>query len=111
MSVTATNGCGTSAPLNLSGNCRIIGISNIDTKVFPNPTTGLITVEFNSFEGGDHLLKVADISGRIIFEESVAAVSGLNRFDIDLSIYNVGLYMLYVTDKNGNISITKISVE
>jgi hypothetical protein len=110
-SVTASNTCGTSAPFNLSTNCRVSDSGELDTKVYPNPTTGQVTVEFTSYAGGTHQLTVTDLSGRVILVEEMKAVSGLNRHDMDLGFANKGLYMLYVKDQNGKISVTKVAVE
>jgi hypothetical protein len=110
-SVTASNSCGTSAPFNLSTNCRVSDSGELDTKVYPNPTSGQVTVEFTSNTGGKHQLTVTDLSGRVVLVEEMKAVSGLNRHDIDLGFANKGLYMLYVKNQSGKISVTKVAVE
>jgi hypothetical protein len=110
-SVTASNTCGTSAPFNLSTNCRVSDSGELDTKVYPNPTTGDVTVEFTSYAGGTHQLTVTDLSGRVVLVEEIKAASGLNRHDMDLGFANKGLYMLYVKDQSGKISVTKVAIE
>ena len=111
MSVTAINACDTSAAFNLSTNCRVSDGGSMDTKVFPNPTDGLFTVEFRSYAGGNYNLTITDLSGRVVLVEDMEARSGLNSHEIDLGFANAGLYMLYVKDANGDISVTKIAIE
>jgi hypothetical protein len=110
-SVSASNGCGTSAPFNLSTNCRISEGGTLETKVYPNPTSGLLMVEFSSYAGGQYNLTVTDITGRVVMVNDLKSVSGKNQHEIDLGFANSGLYMLYLKDSQGNISVTKVTVE
>jgi hypothetical protein len=107
--VEAVNACGTSPSFSLSQNCRLSESGQMETKVYPNPTTGQITVEFTSEMGGAYNLTVTDMSGRSIFNQDVTATSGKNEQRIDLSQANPGMYMLYIRDTQGKISVTKVS--
>jgi len=111
MAVTATNSCGTSPAFTLSTNCRIAANGEMETKVYPNPTSGYLTVEFNSYAGGTYNMVITDMSGRTVVSEDVKASSGLNQHIVDLSNANPGLYMLYMNDGQGKISVTKVTVE
>lgn len=111
MSVTASNTCGTSAPFSMGTNCRISNSGNMDTKVYPNPTDGNLTILFNSYAGGQYNLTVTDMAGRTFLREDVKANSGLNEHIIDLGTANPGMYMLYLKDAAGDISVNKITVE
>jgi len=111
LSVTATNTCGTSAPFSFGTNCRISGGGNMDTKVYPNPTDGNLTIEFSSYEGGQFNLTVTDLEGRSILIKDLNAISGLNQHSIDLGFVNPGLYVLYLRNESGAISVSKITVE
>jgi hypothetical protein len=110
-SVTASNSCDTSASFDLSTNCRLSESGSLDTKVYPNPTSGLLTVEFTSYAGGQYNLTVTDITGRVVIAKDLKAVSGKNRHEIDLGFANSGMYMMYLKDATGNISVTKVTVE
>jgi hypothetical protein len=111
MSVTATNACGTSAPTNLSENCRIAGNNSLQTSVYPNPTFGKVTVEFQSEVDGQFNITVTDLSGRVIMNTDYKAVSGRNQTTIDLEGAGTGLYLLYLKDGSGINSVTKVTVE
>jgi len=113
MSVTASNACGTSAPVSISGSsCRINENGELTSKVYPNPTTGILTVEFTAVVAGDHQITVTDISGRVITETTVKAMAGNSTVhDIDLSANGEGFYMLYIKDPKGHIAVSKVTVE
>ena len=83
----------------------------METKVYPNPTTGKLTVEFSSYTGGAYNLTVTDMSGRTILTEDVKATSGNNQHQLNLESANPGMYMLYIKDNSGQISVTKVTVE
>jgi hypothetical protein len=83
----------------------------MDTKVYPNPTSGLLTVEFSSYTGGQYNMTITDMAGRVMMAEDVKATSGRNERMVDLGYANAGMYMLYLRDANGDISVTKVTVE
>ena len=59
---------------------------------FPNPTDGLITIEFST--QGFYHLTILDIAGRVILRKPVAEQS----VQLDLSSYAAGIYVLMVDD-------------
>ena len=111
LSVTATNSCGTSPATAISGSSCRMSDEGFGTKVYPNPTDGTFFVEFRAQVAGDHNIYVTDISGRMVYSEVVDAQGGNITREIDLGASNAGLYMLYVKDPKGTISVTKVSVE
>ena len=83
----------------------------MDTKVYPNPTDGNLTIEFNSYAGGEYNLTVTDMAGRSVLAKDLKATAGFNEHVIDLGAANPGLYMLYLKDAKGAISVHKVTVE
>jgi hypothetical protein len=108
-SVTASNSCGTTAPV-VSGVCRISS-TPMELQVYPNPTTGLLTLDFNSANGGQYGITVTDLSGRVVLSKDLKANSGRNQHEIDLGFTNAGLYMIYLKDAQGEIAVHKVAVE
>jgi hypothetical protein len=106
--VTATNSCGFASTV--SGPCRVMAES-IEMDIYPNPTTGIVTVELYSKTGGNYKVSITDLSGRQIFSQEIKASAGRNQQEFDLGFANPGLYMVYVKDANGNIGVTKLAVE
>lgn len=101
-----------------SGNCSawgyfpassdIAGIENVISKsdilnVFPNPSTGLFTINLNSKE--KTTIQVYDIVGKLVFSKETSIT--LNT--IDLSSLGAGVYSLKTNSKN-NISTIQIVI-
>lgn len=81
-------------------NPGVLGISNMnsdknDLTVFPNPSTGIITI--NGLEPSA-LLEVFDFAGQLVVSEKLN-LSAISR-QLDLSYLPDGIYLLKATDKN-----------
>ena len=69
--------------------------SNIgNLKVFPNPTTGMITVSGN-FNNGDGICNVYDMMGNLVLSKNVNLSSEIT---LNLSSLTVGMYMVEISD-------------
>ncbi len=64
--------------------------------VFPNPTTGLSEIIFNSYKKEDVILKVMSVDGRVIVNTPIQATKGGNRVNLDLSQQGIGVYIISV---------------
>ena len=80
------------------GGCKL-PTSNIDeiniaplARIYPNPTDGMVTLEFES-EGVYHLA-LADMSGRTLLRNTVTGQSA----QIDIGNYPAGVYLLTIDD-------------
>jgi hypothetical protein len=69
-------------------------------QVYPNPSTGLLTLDFTSFKETQGALRVIDIAGKIIFEQNISVNVGENVFPIDLTDFAEGIYLLEVRTPN-----------
>jgi hypothetical protein len=70
--------------------------------IYPNPSTDNMTVSWNSSSAMN--IKLVDFSGRIIQNESVSGMEiQLNRKGI-----NNGIYLLILSDKNGNTTSQRV---
>jgi hypothetical protein len=67
-------------------------VKNSGFKVYPNPTTGDVFVELNTV--GTALVKVSDLTGRVVKSETVENTG--SRFPLDLSGQASGTYFLEV---------------
>jgi hypothetical protein len=121
LSVTSENGCGISAPrtkmIAINTACREASdLSNgetlidLDATVYPNPTTGRVTIQFTSTNDSDYKLNVYDMMGRIVFKTDVAATEGLNQLDFDLSSLSKQVYLLRLENASGSRTI-RLGVE
>jgi hypothetical protein len=84
--------------------------SDISVKIFPNPTTDIINIDFNDLNkvrGGK--IKIMSMSGQIVYEENIT------QSKITLSVadrLSKGVYIVTTTDSGGNtISNEKLIVQ
>ena len=75
-------------------------------RVYPNPTTGYLTVEYNSKISGVVQLKVFDVNGKTSLSKILNAFTGTNKFVLDLHNLFPGTYLLNVNN-NGNVRVAK----
>jgi len=75
--------------------------ANYETKIYPNPNSGMFTVEIDLKVKTDLLIQLINITGQIIYTESVNASS--YKKDIDLSGYAKGVYALKVVSDGGMV--------
>ena len=71
--------------------------SKVDNyRIYPNPTTNLITIEFELeyFQGDNIQLVLRDLKGTKLKTNSVALSRGYNSFNVDLSELPKGFYMI-----------------
>jgi len=71
-----------------------------DLKVFPNPATGSVSIEFNSIVKVNTVLQILDILGRNLYYESWELNQGMNLKGIDLRAFDKGLYFVSITGEN-----------
>ncbi len=77
------------------------GINNMiksNTKIYPNPTTGLVTIDVSDYKKVD--IEVIDVAGKIIYQKSFNE----KIINIDLSGFEKGVYYVKIkSDKNTEI--------
>lgn len=71
-------------------------VSNDDFSVYPNPSSDVLNLKFNSNNINIVSAEVYDITGRLILSENVS-----NEI-IDIKSITTGTYVLMVKDENGN---------
>lgn len=62
--------------------------------VFPNPTTGVVTVQFDENVGNRGVLELTDLQGRVIERMQLDFASISNSLQMDLSALPKGVYLL-----------------
>jgi hypothetical protein len=117
--VTNANGCSkTSAGVKTTVNCREDG-STIDgdftgvVSVYPNPTNGVFSVVYTNESAVDQdaTIQIADMAGRILFEESTMIMNGRLQADWDLtSVLSTGVYFVRINTAEGSM-VNKVIVE
>jgi hypothetical protein len=104
--VTGTsNGCSNSATITQSVSA-CTGLNNnvastIGTVVYPNPNTGLFTIELNN--GSVKTIEIMDLTGRIVLTNT----SSNDKIDFNISNLANGVYFVKV-QSNNSVEVIKI---
>jgi hypothetical protein len=82
--------------------------------VYPNPSSGLFNISYNALTEGNYQVKIYNMAGQVVFDQSYGAIFGPNTIKIDAGGFGQGIYMLQLrsTDQNGKqkSSIHKINL-
>lgn len=82
-----------------NGSNEIVGLA-----VYPNPTTSYLNVVLENSDIAAYTIKLSDLTGKIMTEQTYTAAQGLNTFRLDVQEMNVGTYLLTVSSPNGRTS-------
>jgi hypothetical protein len=69
--------------------------------LYPNPTNGLVTIEFASSENETIILNVTDLTGKMVYNRSFASQKGSNRLSLDLTDLETGVYLTTLSNQAG----------
>lgn len=117
ISVKANNTCGSSLNRSIAVGftCREIegdqdqNLFN-EATAYPNPTSGKLTVSFNSTTSGKYILRVTDLLGKIMLINTGVVQDGLNTQELDLGNVAKGMYLLSFEREGSKIKTMKIVV-
>ncbi len=68
--------------------------------LYPNPTSDLLNVSFYAKEASDTRIKILDFSGKEIFTEKKFFEKNKHSFQVDVSQFEAGIYVLSFFSKN-----------
>ncbi|OFZ55156.1 MAG: hypothetical protein A3D92_04795 [Bacteroidetes bacterium RIFCSPHIGHO2_02_FULL_44_7] len=85
-------------------------ITQNEVQVFPNPTSGLVTIRLEQSEKVKTAISIADMSGKVVFKESLGKFSGAYSKEIDLHKFGKGTYVVSI-EQGSDIHVEKIVVE
>ena len=96
-------------------NCDCVGVpvdgieeaSMLSFGMFPNPTTGEVTLQVDGFHAGV-AMQVMDGAGRVVWSEQNLALRGNTVFD--LSALSTGTYNVMLSDERG-ISVKRLTIQ
>ncbi len=75
-------------------------------KVFPNPTSDFLTIEFPQFNTNNIQLQIHNVDGKNIFEQKIESTQA--ELQLDLSHFSDGIYMVSILENNQRISTNRI---
>lgn len=104
--ITSTNEYGCTVQSNnysLSWNDWWVGIDDVEAtqlKVYPNPATDNIYVEFNNNDAIENM-SLVNIYGQVVYNEAISK-QGSNKIRINLNEYAKGVYTIILKSNKGN---------
>jgi hypothetical protein len=78
----------------------------INLKLFPNPTTGDITIEYYLENVGSGLLEVRDLSGKLL--KTIRLDAGYQSVSFSMSTFRPGMYMVKIFGDNKFIKAERL---
>ena len=113
--VTAQSPCGNSGTrtLAVSMNCKLSANSlpGSSLNVYPNPVSTMLNVELTTILKGNYSLELFDLSGRLVYQNQIAAIEGFNQLKLDVSGFVKGMYLLSVKDASGFTQQVRVAVK
>lgn len=79
----------------------VTSVSNLlsNVAIFPNPTTGKLTLGVESIASSDYTLSVRNLLGATVYQQSLSFPEGYQQLELDLSDFSQGVY--FITLSNG----------
>ena len=71
--------------------------------IYPNPSQGKFTLNYESYQNGYFFLEVSNLLGEIIKTESWQLSKGKNQLELNLEEIKKGLYFIRITGQGGQI--------
>ena len=82
---------------------------NSNLILFPNPTSSIFTINFQSFGVGKIDILVYDMLGQVIFNKSIVSTSGQFYQALNLEDYVEGVYVIQITSDQGQFYTNRVS--
>lgn len=70
--------------------------------VYPNPSTGIVHIDINGFEGRKTELRILNVIGSVIYRESLTELNERFTKTLDLSKFASGLYYVKLESDNAS---------
>jgi Pregnancy-associated plasma protein-A/Secretion system C-terminal sorting domain len=113
LSATAwrTNGTNPDAEVEVEQNINLDKIQGeLDVTIYPNPSNGVFTLDILNMANETNAdIKIMDITGKIVYNQSMAIGNGVNTKEINQQLA-AGLYQIIVRTGE-NVSVQKLMVQ
>lgn len=73
-----------------------------EMKIYPNPASNLVTLNILSKESSNANLVVTNLMGQVVYTQNVPLETGGNQFEINISNFSSGFYLVNVRTKTGS---------
>lgn len=71
--------------------------NSFDMKVYPNPTSDIVNIEFNNLEYAPICFEIYDVFGKLLFHREIVKTIDNNKITFDISNYTSGCYYVVAT--------------
>jgi choice-of-anchor A domain-containing protein len=89
----------------------IKALQSKEITVSPNPTTGAVQLKFVSDEARDMDVTFTDMTGKLVFKQSVRAIVGFNTVNIDFpKALPTSVLLVQMGNNNVKYGVTKLSI-
>lgn len=75
--------------------------------VFPNPSSGLFTANFQTASSDNYTVKITNTLGQIVYEEALNNFSGVYSKQMNIASYGKGVYLLSISNSK-NETVKKV---
>jgi hypothetical protein len=112
VNVRTQNACGTSTTRSASVtvNTCIRVADAIQAEIYPNPAHDLVNVVFAAESAANFQVQIIDAAGRVVAQESIAAVAGMNKMEVDVNGLASGMYTIMISSENSKL-IEKLLID
>ena len=104
------NGCTNSDTININ---VLLGMSdiqnNIDVRYYPNPTSGIVNVEFEGMKGENVDVQVMNVQGQVVMLDQFNQTVNGRAYQLDLTDQAKGVYFVKLNTENKS-SIHKVTL-
>ncbi|KAB2805440.1 right-handed parallel beta-helix repeat-containing protein [Phaeocystidibacter luteus] len=104
VTMIAFNDCG-SDTITDTAMVRGIGLNELsgvsDIRLFPNPSSGAVTLSLNLVDAQEVLLEVVNLQGQVLYTEQLGRVEGEYQWSADLGNLPKGAYFVRLTGDTG----------
>jgi hypothetical protein len=114
--VTATNACGSSTAFSktvLAVACNrsdLSDVSSFNLDVYPNPANDFLLMNFEVRTDQQMQMFVFDLAGRLVHQQGIDALAGLNSYRMDAEALQPGMYLINLQGKEGTAQV-RVMVE
>ncbi|MFP4525684.1 MAG: C1 family peptidase [Bacteroidales bacterium] len=70
-------------------------------EIFPNPSTGDLSISFNDVSSGEASVKIHTLEGKLIFTDKLLNIMTGKQYELSLPEFNSGIYLFSVITEDG----------
>ena len=111
VTLTVTNDCGTNTYTNTvtSSNLGLEEVNGLGTiAVYPNPSTGLFQIDFNTNADMNITVQVTNVLGESVYVRELGSINGTHKDAIDITTAAPGVYYVTILSNNEKVMMSKL---